>query len=53
MTREEYIREVNSCFGCDCYDEDMGCTMPSVDRAYACSLESEVGGENGYDTKRD
>lgn len=26
----------NSCFGCSCYDPDMGCTMPSQDRWYAC-----------------
>lgn len=31
----------NPCFNCDCYDPDMGCTMPSVDRSYACSLEEE------------
>lgn len=26
------------CLKCDCYDEDVGCTMPSVDKCYACSL---------------
>lgn len=31
----------NPCYGCDCYDPDMGCTMPSVDRSYACSLEND------------
>lgn len=25
---------------CDCYDPDMGCTMPSVDKSYACPLEN-------------
>lgn len=29
----------NPCLYCDCYDPDMGCTMPSVDKSYACSLE--------------
>lgn len=33
----------NPCLGCDCYDPDMGCTMPSLDLDYACSLyASEV-----------
>lgn len=32
-------RETNPCLYCDCYDEDFGCTMPSVDKAYACPLE--------------
>ena len=27
----------NPCYGCDCWDSDReGCTMPSVDRGYAC-----------------
>jgi hypothetical protein len=30
-----------SCDCCDCYDEDFGCTMPSVDKSYACPLEAE------------
>lgn len=29
------------CLRCDCYDPDMGCTMPSVDKWYACPLEPE------------
>lgn len=29
--------EKDCCF-CDCYDPDMGCTMPSIDRSYACPL---------------
>lgn len=41
MTREEYIQKINPCYGCDCYDEDMGCTMPSIDRKYACPLEKD------------
>lgn len=41
MTREEYIRKINPCYGCGCYDEDMGCTMPSIDREYACPLKNE------------
>lgn len=32
-------KENDPCLTCDCYDSDMGCTMPSVDKAYACSLE--------------
>lgn len=28
----------NECLRCDCYDEDVGCTMPSIDKCYACSL---------------
>ena len=30
----------NPCLGCDCYDPDMGCTMPGMDKWYACPLES-------------
>lgn len=29
---------MNECLMYDCYDEDVGCTMPSVDKRYACSL---------------
>ena len=29
---------MNECTNCDCYDPDMGCTMPSIDRQYACPL---------------
>ena len=29
---------VNPCLDCDCYDPDMGCSMPTVDRSYACPL---------------
>lgn len=29
---------MNECLKCDCYDEDVGCTMPSIDKCYACSL---------------
>ena len=29
---------MNECLTCDCYDEDVGCTMPSVDKCYACPL---------------
>lgn len=41
MTENEYRKKVNPCWGCDCYDEDMGCTMSSLDRCYACPLENE------------
>lgn len=33
--------ENNPCINCGCYDEDMGCTMPSVDKIYACPLETK------------
>ena len=36
---QEYIenkRRKNECLDCDCYDGDYGCTMPSIDRSYAC-----------------
>lgn len=29
------------CLDCDCYDSDMGCTMPSTDKDYACSIYSD------------
>lgn len=29
---------MNECLGCGCYDEDVGCTMPSIDKWYACPL---------------
>lgn len=29
------------CLDCDCYDSDIGCTMYSIDRRYACPLEAE------------
>lgn len=32
-------RSDNECLYCDCYDEDFGCTMPSIDKWYACPLE--------------
>lgn len=42
MSRDEYIHTVNPCYGCGCYDPDYeGCTMPSVDRGYACPHETE------------
>lgn len=41
MTEKEYREKVNPCYGCGCWDEDMGCTMPAVDKCYACSLEDE------------
>lgn len=28
------------CLSCDCHDPDMGCTMPSIDKSYACPLVS-------------
>lgn len=40
MNKEEYKNPCLRC-GCDCYDEDMGCTMPSIDKSYACPLEVE------------
>jgi hypothetical protein len=44
------VEDRNPCLYCGCYDEDMGCTMPSVDRSYACPLNDEDkdgGSENG------
>lgn len=32
------IKEANPCLGCDCYDSDMGCTMSSLDKMYACCI---------------
>lgn len=34
-------KETNPCFGCDCNDPDYGCTMPSIDKWYACPLEAD------------
>lgn len=34
-------KDVNECLNCDCYDEDFGCTMPSIDKWYACPLEAD------------
>lgn len=31
----------NPCFGCECYDEDFGCTMPSIDKSYTCKLYNQ------------
>lgn len=36
--------EKNPCLQCDCYDADFGCTMPSIDKWYACPLTAEDGG---------
>ena len=35
----------NPCLDCDCYDPDMGCTMPGIDKSYACPLEAPNGGQ--------
>lgn len=32
---------MNECLGCGCYDEDVGCTMLSIDKCYACSLYAD------------
>lgn len=29
------------CARCTCYDEDFGCTMPSIDMDYACPLHAK------------
>ena len=34
----------NPCLDCDCYDPDMGCPMPGIDKSYACPLEAPNGG---------
>lgn len=32
----------NPCYGCGCWDSDReGCTMPSIDRGYACKLQMD------------
>ena len=35
--KDRWVR-MNECLKCDCYDEDVGCTMASIDKCYACSL---------------
>ena len=30
----------NFCAKCNCYDSDLGCTMSSIDKPYACPIES-------------
>ena len=34
------MKNNNPCLYCDCYEPDMGCTMPSIDKWYACPLEA-------------
>lgn len=43
MTRKV---EENPCLWCDCYDPDIGCTMPDIDRWYACPLQPDPGPED-------
>ena len=38
----EHDNEKDPCLTCGCYDQDMGCTMPSVDKLYACSREQSI-----------
>ena len=45
MTAEEYRQKINPCYGCDCWDPDMGCTMPSIHKPYACGLNDEQEGK--------
>ncbi len=33
---------MDECIFCGCYDPDLGCTCPSVDKFYACPLEPEL-----------
>ena len=47
MTLEEYRRDISPCFGCGCWNPDMGCSMPDLDRGYACPLEAEGGDDYG------
>lgn len=35
------MREIDECANCDCNDPDVGCTMPSIDRSYACPLNTD------------
>ena len=30
-----------ACLDCGCYDSDLGCTCPSLDKWYVCPLEPE------------
>lgn len=39
MTIKEYKEKVNPCYGCGCWNPDMGCEMPSLDMSYACPLK--------------
>lgn len=39
------MSEKNYCLDCDCYDPDMGCTMPEIDKCYACPYYYLEGGE--------
>ncbi len=36
------MSEKNECLSCDCWDSDLGCTMPETSKLFACSLESSV-----------
>ncbi|MCI8577962.1 MAG: hypothetical protein HFG64_10735 [Lachnospiraceae bacterium] len=47
MMLEEYKRNINLCFRCGCWDPDTGCSMPGVDRSYACPLEADEEEEDG------
>lgn len=44
--KKEFLNDsgvLYDCIYCDCYDSDYGgCTMPSVDRAYACHLSDAL-----------
>lgn len=39
MEKVIYVSVINPCFGCMCYDPDVGCTMPANDIWYGCPLE--------------
>ncbi len=43
---EKYKHEVNPCLKCVCWDPDLGCAMPSIDKSYVCPLKTE---EEDYD----
>lgn len=32
---------IHACYVCDCWDEDVGCTMGSFNRSYACPIEAD------------
>lgn len=44
---------MNRCLGHGCYDPDLGCTIPSIDRWYACPLMPAPGSEVFADLERD
>ena len=38
--------DTNPCLKHGCYDPDRGCTIPAIDRWYACPLQPDPGPED-------